>query len=200
MTIVPPGFAEVSIPFQHILLNRRAWVVFGVAVGVDPDPVAVADAVMSAWSANMAFFNDTNVTIGPAEAEVGQDGGENTTGVGTITAPGQQNYTDALNPGQAVLVRKNTTRGGRRGRGRMFIPWWVSDQDVDEVGLIQNEDLVARQTAVDDFLSGLDVGAAQPMVLLHGTGLTSPGDPDLVTGLQVDRLVGSQRRRLARRG
>jgi len=40
--------------------------------------------------------------------------------------------------------------------------------------------------------------AAVPLVLLHAPGQTALPPPDPVTGLTVDRIVATQRRRLGR--
>lgn len=200
MTIIPPGFAEVSIPFQHEDLNRRAFIVFGVATADDTDPTVIADDVMQTFSTTLATNIDSNVTAGPALVSVGQDGGDPITGVGNLSVVGGSSYPDSLNSGQAVLIKKQTALGGRRNRGRMFLPWYIADAEVSEIGLINGQALSGRQTAANQFLEGLEGGSVAGMVILHDVGQTQPPAPTPVTGLQVDRLVGSQRRRLARRG
>lgn len=199
MSIIPPGFAEVSLPFQHDELNRRAFCVFGVVVNGDPDPVALADSVVDAFDDTLRTNLDSNVTCGPALVAVGQDGGDPITGVGTLAVRGVSSYPDALNAGQSLLLRKGTALGGRRNRGRMFLPWSIADAEVNEIGLIDPDALAPRQANVTSFLSALETDILGGMVILHDDGQTEPGAPTPVTSLTVDRLVGSQRRRLGRR-
>lgn len=199
MTIIPPGFAQVSLPFQHASLNRRAFCVFGLELAGLVDPFDIANAVVSLWDDTMGVHNDTDVTFGPAEVTVGQDGGEPITGVGNLALLGNSAYPDSLNGGQAVLLRKGTARGGRRGRGRMFVPWAIADAEVNEIGILDTTAVSGRQTSANAFLAGLADDDLGGMVLLHDVGISTPGDPTPVTSLIVDRLVGSQRRRLARR-
>jgi hypothetical protein len=96
-----------------------------------------------------------------------------------------------------MLVHKGTARGGRRGRGRLFIPWCLNNSDIGEDGLIGTTSMSSRQSAMNVFLAKLATESV-PMVLLHDQGLTAPGSPDAVTYLNVDKLISTQRRRLGR--
>jgi hypothetical protein len=98
----------------------------------------------------------------------------------------------------AVLVHKRTALGGRKGRGRLFIPWAVADSNVDEAGIIVPATVVTMQTAVTSFLNGI-ITEGMNMVLLHSpdkSGVTVP--PTTVSSLVVDGMIATQRRRLGR--
>jgi hypothetical protein len=95
-------------------------------------------------------------------------------------------------------VHKRTALGGRKGRGRLFIPWAVADSNVDEAGIIVPATVVTMQTAVTSFLNGI-ITEGMNMVLLHSpdkSGVTVP--PTTVSSLVVDGMIATQRRRLGR--
>ena len=187
------------IPFKHASLARVAVITYGLAINDAIVPSDV-DFQRAEFATNVGPTIDNQVTIGPATMRVGQDGGEVLTVVGTTSSTGGRAGADSLNCGQAILVKKLTARGGRRGRGRCFIPWAVGDTDVNEVGALTPSVVTALQTAVNAWLTGVATPAKiDAMVVLHGNGNSLPGLPNTVTSLQVDPIVGSQRRRLGRR-
>lgn len=196
--IIPPGFAQVTVPLRNAAVTRPAAVVFGVEVpsgGVDPD--TFAGSIQSLLIARFGPRIDNAVTIGPTRVAVGQDGGEPVMG----TAPTDAGGNGALNsvpPNVAVLLRKRTTRGGRRGQGRMYLPWAVDEGSVSESGALTGPTIDAWNLAGSGLLSDL-AAADSAMVLLHSVGQTLPGSPNVVTSLTCDGLVATQRRRLSRR-
>lgn len=151
---------------------------------------------------------DSAVAFGPVVLRVGQDGGENLVVSGTGSGTGNQTQVSEP-PNVAALIHKRTARGGRRGRGRMYLPWCLADADVDEAGVVLGATQVLLQTQCTNFLGHLTAGTgamtfAAAMVLLHSpsgddvSSPTTPGDPNTVTTLTVDSLVATQRRRLNR--
>lgn len=194
---IQPGLAEVSVQIRHTLLSRPAFITFG----VDPtstDPVSVAASVDLALNAAGSLTSrlDNNCTIGPITARLGQDGGEALVGISALTAVGGSGGS-SVPPNVAVLVHKRSARGGRRGRGRMYLPWWAQIADVDEKGSIASGTISFMQTCMNTFLSQLTTRNV-PMYILHEPGRTTPGASDLVTNLTVDPVVATQRRRLGR--
>lgn len=193
-----PGFADVSVQLTMVGLNRPAYFTFG----IDPDggtPQDAATAVMNAitFTGSLVSQFDNGMTVSQVRVSMGQDGSEDLVGQISGTTTGTQTKS-TLPPNVAVLIHKVTARGGRRGRGRMFLPWCVDESLVDEAGLIQNSAVTSLQTACSLFLAKL-ADFSVPMVLLHGVGNTLPGAPNPVTALTVDKLISTQRRRLGRR-
>jgi hypothetical protein len=201
--IIPPGFAQAVVPFQHALLARTAYVVFGVDVsGLGGDYEAGADAVTRSITIPFQDELDSEVVVGPTVLRVGQDGGDPLSVSGSYSDNGAE-AAQMLPPNVALLVKKNTALGGRRGRGRMYMPWVTQDGASNDVGTLDGASLAARQTAADEMLASLasePVTAIEtPMVLLHdssGAGVEPPPTP--VTSLLVDSRVATQRRRMAR--
>lgn len=194
---VPPGFADVSVRLTLAGLSRPAYV----TMGLDPtsaDPDAVAASVRIAWNktGSMNSRQSNTVTMGPVTVRIGQDGGEATVGIDEQLVVGAVSQS-APSAQVALLIHKRTARGGRRGRGRMFLPWAIAEGSVDEAGLILPATVTAYNAALEVFR--LELAAQQcPMVVLHEPGRTTPGAPDVVTTLLADRLIATQRRRLGR--
>lgn len=199
----PPGFASCSYELRHASMNRSAFITFGIDA-VDTDPNAVCTALVGDFSAPGSLFSviDSNVTLIATHAALGTDGGEDLVGVsGTPVACTRSANTLPANC--ATLVHKRTTRGGRRGRGRWYIPWSAQAQMTDEAGKLLPADVTLVQNAVNAWFAAIQVNPG-PMVLLHRpsapgtTRPTTPGPPNVVTSLTVDTLVATQRRRLGR--
>lgn len=199
----PPGFADISLKFELAGLVRAAYITFAVDP-TDTDPTIVASNVINAINAatSLKSITDSNVTISGIRVSMGTDGSEDlATEVPTVIAGGAG--LSGAPPNCAALVHKTTSRGGRRGRGRMFIPWVLDEGSVTEAGLLVGAHMTTLQTACNNFLTALTTFGV-PMYLLHNpstpetTKPTVPGAPNLVTGLKVDAMISTQRRRLGR--
>lgn len=105
----------------------------------------------------------------------------------------------------AYLLDKKTGLVGRRNHGSMFLPGVVEDL-VDDLGNVEAGQRADLQVAADGFMAHLE-DQFLPMVLLHSqyrnsNGVLVPPDvadvpaPTLVTSLQVDPVVATQRRRM----
>jgi hypothetical protein len=198
-----PGFADCSYELRHALMSRSAFLTFGID-NAGTDPTAVAVGVSAAFGATGSLFTaiDSQVTLVRTRVALGTDGGEDNVGLSSqvIACTATLNSTP---PNCAVLVHKRTSRGGRRGRGRLYIPWAASNALTSENGSVIAADITRVQNAVTAWSNALSSGPGA-LVLLHrpsapGTGHpTSPGPPDVVSSMSVDPLIGTQRRRLGR--
>jgi hypothetical protein len=165
-------------------------------VDTDPNTVAtsVHGAIVTAGSLNSVM--DSTSTLSRIRVSLGTDGGADLV-ADTAWSDAGGATGSMLPPNCAVLVHKRTARGGRRGRGRFFLPWAIIETAVDEVGIITPANVTTIQTAMNTFRSTL-ISNSIPMVLLHDPGKTATGPPDPVTSMTVDRLISTQRRRLGR--
>lgn len=198
--IIPPGFAAVALEMRLAGFSRSAFITYGVEnEAALTDPVAIAQAQLTALSSGGGFLTqlDNSVTMASATIRLGQDGGEPLVGVATGVLTGALT-SNSPSANVALLVHKRTAVGGRRNRGRFFIPWYVSEGDVGEDGVIVGTGVTAKQNAMNSWRIALGA-AAFPMVVLHSVGNTAPGVPTPVSALQVDPLIATQRRRLGRR-
>jgi hypothetical protein len=198
-----PGFASVAVEHQQLGVTRPAYVTFGVDTSLT-DPLAVAALIDGAANISGSYYAlfDSSVTATSIRVSLGTDGSEDLIGELAINRAGVTTKS-SLPPNCALLVHKVTTRGGRRGRGRMFLPWTISENNCDEGGLIDSSTLTDLSGKTNMFLTQLN-SAGVPMVVLHQASKpntahpTAPGPPNPVTSLVVDKLVSTQRRRLGR--
>jgi len=193
----PFEYADVSVYVQSSGTTRPAVLTFGVdggsktASAIHADiaaSLAIATGIKTRLS-NGCSFNRVRVALGVMDGEdIVHDAPISVAGtLGTAVLPSNC----------ACLVHKRTARGGRRGRGRLFLPWVLPEGLVAENGIITGSEQVLIQTAVSAWHADLSTRGV-PMVLLHQAGASSEGPPDAVTSLSVDGMVSTQRRRLGR--
>lgn len=103
--------------------------------------------------------------------------------------------TDPNPPNVSILVRKNTVIPGRPNKGRLYIPS-PPDNKVDAIGNLDTTFVSDAQGIMDGFLAAVEAAGTTPpgqMVILHSNaGLPAT----TVTGLSVQPMVATQRRRL----
>lgn len=193
----PAGFAACSYEFQQTGLTRKAYVTFGVDP-TDTDPVTVAGQVLGAYSAagSLKTVMDSSVSLTAVRVSLGTDGAADLVYVLGAAVVGGASGSYAP-PNCAVLFHKTTARGGRRGRGRMFLPWAVLQSSLDETGIITSAYVTTLTNAALAWRTALS-SATVPLVLLHGPGKTPVVAPDPVTSITADRMIATQRRRLGR--
>lgn len=202
--IIPPQYANVSMWFSREGDAEEMAITFGVNGTNATDLEAIPEGVAVAWlDAYPATDLNAGMTFRRVTARIGQDGGEPLSVEHQVNSAGT-NTGLMLPQNTAMLVRKNTSRGGRRGRGRLYLPW-TFESDVDNVGRINDTSAAGIQSNLTAFLTNLSTGAPSlpsgpiPMVLLHeALGGTAPGSPDVVTSLALQQIVATQRRRLRR--
>lgn len=199
----PPGFADCSIEMVLATSSRPAYITFGVdPTETEPSTVATSVWASALFAGSLVSMMDSSVTFVGVHVALGTDGAEDLAYEHPVTTVGSAALT-SLPANCSLLVHKVTARGGRRGRGRMFIPWVIGEGDCDEGGLITASPLAAMQTKLDTFRIQLATNGV-PMVLLHKPSLpgtihpTTAGAPNPVLALRADKLIGTQRRRLGR--
>ena len=100
-----------------------------------------------------------------------------------------------LVPNVAILWNKVTALGGRRNRGRAFIPPYAPGEgSVNELGVIVAGVVTATQALYDAAFVAA-AGAGYDAVLFHQT---APFTPTPITNFVMQPLVATQRRRLRR--
>lgn len=201
--IIPVNYAQVILPLKHASLARTAVITYGIntADAAGDYTVLADDQVLkfhNAWTSEL----DSQVTIGPAVLRVGQDGGDPLAVEGSVTETGDETAA-MLPPNNNLLVKKASNLGGRRGRGRCFIPWVVQDAACDEVGVIDPTSLAVRISDAESWLAvlaGTTPGTYEsPMYILHDSrGAGTEPSPTLVTGLTCPALIAVQNRRIGR--
>jgi len=195
--VIPPGFIDVSVLIERTGDPNNYVVTFGARIAVPPFTQANAQSLAGLVGPELDnLLHSTERFVG-LNVRVGQDGAPLVRQV-TMDTPGTST-SDRTPQNVAVIVNKLTALGGRRNRGRMFWPS-IADAAVDSIGLMTIAQRDAYQLAIDAFHTGLKGGGGysqntDAMVILH---TLPPYTPTVVESLRVERLVGTQRRRLRR--
>lgn len=193
--VIPDDHYQALIPFKHDRVTRSAAITFGVRhLPGTLSPTDLADNLLVNFSAGWLSAIDNEVTFGPVTLTFDQGDQGRGSVTGSASATGGRSAVSTYS-NSAVLVRKQTDRVGRPGRGRCFLPWVTNQTNVDEVGVLSNAALTAMQTAADNWLAAMETDDIE-MVILHDENVPGTTTPSLVTGLLVDPTIGTQRRRM----
>lgn len=184
---IPVGFAQATFIFTGAAAPNGA----ATTLGLDPvssDPVDIAELLASAWAANIDAVFSANLQLSSILVKMGpnETGNFHELAVGNVGAVSGS----CDPPNTAWLIHKITATGGRRGRGRMFIPG-VFAANTNDAGVIDSGTFTALTSSWDAFYEDL-VSNNVPPALLHSD--STP--PYAITGLTVDPVVATQRRRL----
>ena len=198
MTVqIPPGYATFAV--EHWLVNypRPAVCVWGLnSTAWGPDLDLAADQVQDAYADAFAAGLDSNVTIRSSRLTVGQDAVDPLIGMATSSAPGTA-VRESTAPALAVMLSLNTGLGGRRNRGRKFLPWAASDTSISEQGALEASLVTGWNNRAAAFMDNLDAMEVN-VVILHGTGSTTAPAPTPVTSITCNPVVRTQRNRQTR--
>ena len=192
MPIIPSGFALIqheliatppaSLPSGPCLVTYGVELVTGGAQDAADDCAAYFGSFVE--NVCTADFTLQSTTAKEGPNDVGPVAVSNNQAVGTVSG-------SAAPPNVAVLVQKRSAFGGKRNRGRFYVPG-VPDTQMGPTGLLGSTPLGDIQTAADALLDGIE-SEGKPMVILHSSG---SGTPTPVTSLIVLALLATQRRRI----
>lgn len=195
--IIPPGYAECSMEFWLAGYLRPAVITQGFKInGSVGSSYNVADQFDLAFAGSFAAMFDSNVTMRNAKAVIGQDGSDPIVQVSTTQTAGTSSR-ESTAPALALMVTKNTNLGGRKHRGRNYMPWALADSDVAENGAVNPTRLTSWAAALDeymDFIIGPTSDLLDEPVILH----TDPTVPTPVTSFTPNPAIRTQRRRQVR--
>lgn len=193
--IIPPGYAQAEWVFSLVGDSERMIVTCGYDMDTHTDGQDLADQLRTDFVAGfpVASIVDDYALEG-ITVRVGQDGAPPIVFENTTRHAGTATGFEVLPQNCALLVHKRTALGGRRGRGRFYLPPFCENEgDVSAAGVIGSGGVTAIQTKIS-LAWRLDRGA----VLLHGDS-PSPLVPTPITnGFTLDSRIASQRRRLRR--
>lgn len=189
--MIPAGFAQVNLQFTGSGVPTGAEMTFGVKANTVTNATDIAELAGDACvTANIRSLYTSGMTLSNVHAKIGPNvSGPSGDSVETQTGTAGG---DTSPPNVALLIKKSTAVGGRKGSGRMFLPC-IAENRTDAGGGITSTLLTAAQTVFDDLRSEL-IALDIDMVLLHNDA-TTPND---VTALTVQALAATQRRRLRR--
>jgi len=191
--IIPAGFAQLNFYFTMENTIRGAEVTWGVELlDLGKDAQTIADNARVAWEESLLLVQSSFIRLEKVRAKLGP----NSTGLAAESPSGVSGSVDSQPeaPNTAVLINKVTGVGGRRGRGRTYLPGAPTNQ-VGYDGFVTEDYRDDVQAAVVLFMSKLeadDLGS----VLLHAAGETATPAPSNITSTSVSTLAATQRRRL----
>jgi hypothetical protein len=201
-TIIPVSHARVIHSLTLVGDPEPMAVTYGVIYGPEVDLQAATNEMHDAMGDLVGQILPTAYVLGSTEVHARFTAGEPLSVlVHAVDRPGT-GVSPVLPQNSAVLIHKRTTRAGRRGRGRIYMPGVIEGSCANN-GVLDGAHRASLQNIWTAFLARF--GAAGPlgdvnMVLLHNGPLLSEGDPlyepTLVTSLFVDPVIATQRRRL----
>lgn len=199
--VIPPGYASAAVEMRADGDPGPWYITFGVDLseaGGDHD--AVIDTISDAWNNTFAKQLTNTAATTAYILTVGQDGPDNLIIRRDVNVRSESD-TGKLPQNCALLVSKNTELGGRKNRGRFFLPGVLNENAVNNIGVIEPGTVTVYQGYATQFKDTLLQGGvtsqvACPMVILHNAGVGATPPPTPVISLTVSSVIATQRRRL----
>lgn len=188
MVTIPDGYGQVTAAFSGANIVGEAVWTQGFQNTDDDDAQGIADNFKSALLAT-DYMDQISSTITLDEVRVKL--GPNETGPSAVSLVGNSGTIGGqpVSPQVALLVRKTTPLGGRRGRGRLYIPGMPAAA-LDDSGNFDAASANGVASDLQDMWSAMAL-VGQPPVLLHSGALT----PTPLTAFVGQTRVATQRRR-----
>lgn len=192
--VIPPGFAQLvyrftlaSDPEPMVVTIGRNLSTYGGIDQADVDTMAGYFTTASPASSLYSVYRYEGMTL-----YQGQDGAPPVVWESSPSVAFQGTAAgETLPQNCAYLVRKRTALGGRRGRGRMYVPpFWFSEATVDSRGYLTSAAVTAAQTRMNNWFSG------SGWVILHAPGISATPDPTEIVSFVVQNQIATQRRRM----
>lgn len=160
------------------------------------DPVTLVNQLQAEYVDAFAAGIDSGVTIRSSRLTIGQDAADPIVATATTSANGTA-VRETTAPALAVMLDLHTGLGGRRNRGRKFLPWAAADNSVSEQGALEGALVTGWNNRAAAWINGL-ADRSTSLVILHGTGSTPVPPPTPVTSITTNPVVRTQRNRQAR--
>lgn len=187
---IPAGFAQITYVYTGSAVPRGAANVIGVENAGGLSIANVAIAAGEAIEPLMANLPD-EIQVSEIRVKLGPDD-NGPYQVFAIVKPGLLGSGETVAPNTSFLFSKQTALGGRKNRGRLYLPG-VLEGAINGAGDLASGWITDLNNAADLMLASLTADGV-PMHLLH----ESVDAPTEVTGMQVSSRVATQRRRLRR--
>ena len=162
---------------------------------ITADPGVVAASARSAWVANLLSLTTDEWFLGDVTLYM-PSGGGSIPYVSAGSTPGSTGT--PMSAAVSLLVTKRTNIGGRRGKGRMFLPPPPQTQ-VNADGTVAAGFLATSRGHLTDFFNDIVAidPSIQPVVHTRASGGLPSGNT-LITELWLEPEVATQRRRQRR--
>jgi|tagenome__1003787_1003787.scaffolds.fasta_scaffold20808414_2 hypothetical protein len=208
MPSIPVGFAQAKFEFGTTSVTRQMC--FTLAFGQhssDGDDLEAHELANDLATRFSTVFTAPNTSTGwtffgvTAQVQEIADSQDVAHSDREITVSGTWNPV-SLPVNCAILVEKHTSKGGKRYRGRMYVPpCYISANNVGPSGNIQAAEWTTLGTRWNAFYQSLvspGSGRRYQPVLLHNQkeGGATNYIPTEITSFAVDPMVATQRKRL----
>lgn len=193
--VIPIGFCYVQ--WQLSCEGDAEEMLTGMGYEIDTPPLSQVDVDnMRTLFLDIVTNLSTEYALEGLRVAIGQDGENQLMESARVHTPGSAGD-GALPPNCCYLVSKKSAVGGRRNRGRMFIPGILAE-DVFPNGTLNTTRETQMQTAVDVLIDTAVMAGANLLqaVILHNSEGSAVPDPTPVTSLDVQGKIATQRRRL----
>lgn len=197
MAAPPAGFAEVTFIFQ--LTGRPRQATWGLGIDsanfAEQSPEDIATLAYAAMTGTTEPYFASHMIVGWSFVGVNcvkmlEDGP--ISGQHLATLAGSQ-AGGAVPVNTSVLLTKQTSGGGRRNRGRAYVPpVYPLETNVDGGGVIDGTQVGQLQGWYNNGYDALVLAELQP-VLFHQS---APFTPTGITGFLVGSQMATQRRRM----
>jgi len=189
---IPPGYAELAYGATHTDTGQEALTAIAVHLEA-ADPATVITGAAGAWTDTFSTIISDVWIQGFVRMSIGTSD-PSAPIVGELTfADWGNNTTDPCPPQVCTLLRKITASGGRKNRGRMYLPS-PGEAGVDAAGNFSDTQHDDNQENATTFLETLQaIDGVTGVFLLH---TDDDDDPTEIVGLTAVKKVATQRRRL----
>ncbi len=195
---LPTGYFAWSMKFTGPPAPTGAAITgCGIKAGQQPVDV-VAGTLRNAFVSRILPFAPSTLTLESVYVRFGLDGGTGPSFTDVANVTGASSSAPA-SPGVAYLIRLSTALGGRRGRGRWYLPG-VLEPQVDAGGNVLGTFISSVDAALALYLSDMS-NSSLPLAIGHrypsGAAVT-PQVPTVITQAKIDARLASQRKRQRR--
>lgn len=194
--IIPEGYSNCSFIFTCLGSVKEKVTSLGV-ISLDlvqPTAADIADQMQAIWSASgrpFAAASMTNDYTFKGCSVTQTVDGFPVVGTELVDVVGTVN-SDSPPSNTAVIVKKVTAAGGRKNRGRMFVPpAGLGEASIDSSGFYGSGTQAAFQALYTTAIVAMVAADLAPF-LFHSDAT----DPTPITALSVESQVATQRRRM----
>lgn len=198
--VIPPGYGSAAFVLNGAAGTPNFVTTIGVRFPLNGTNYDLyANQLFNAYAENLMTRTWSGLTLQSVQLTVGSITGNGSVSSTEDPVAGSLSGADAA-LAMSVIARKLTSTLGRKGRGRMFLPGLLANEDVNPNGDMGGATRDAIQADVTNFFNDIengDLGANLGPRLLHND--ESAGvlpEPTPITALVVDAKVGWVRKRI----